>query len=53
MPVGDILVAGIEQTLIFWVVRQIKLDAVGVDAPAYSLTEFLPTDVNFAGSIIL
>ena len=47
MPIGDILMAGIEQALFFGVVRQIELHAVGVDAPADRLTELLPADVDF------
>ena len=38
--------AGVEQTLVVGVVRQIELHAVGVDAPADRLTELLPADVD-------
>ena len=49
MPVGDILMAGVEKPLFFGVVRQIELHAVGVDAPADRLTELLPADVDLPG----
>ncbi|MGD1097636.1 MAG: hypothetical protein ABSB35_37325 [Bryobacteraceae bacterium] len=39
--------AGVEQAFVFGVVCEIEFYAIGVDASAYRLPEFLPIDVDF------
>src|SRR6266581_6312588 len=48
MTVGNILTPGVEQALVLGMVCEIKLHAVGVDAPTNSFTELLAADVDLS-----
>ena len=49
VPVGHVLLAGVEEPLVLGVLGEVELDAVGVDAPADRLTEPLAADVDLPG----
>ena len=48
MAIGNILLPGVVQALVFLMLCQIEFHAIGINSPANGLTELLPVDVNLS-----